>query len=75
MKPDKPFEKPSTIRIFDLIWVALAPFLIGIVLMVLFGTMYTNEPGRGYGWGLLSGGLLIVSSFGGFLWRYRNYED
>jgi hypothetical protein len=59
----------------DLIIAFLFPTLIGKSLMLYFGLNYSNEPGEGYGVGLVLSILFTCAMAGRFIWKYRNYED
>lgn len=67
-------EKP-TAKLSDFLRVFLGPFLINKVLLFYFGIMYSNNPGEGYGYGVLACIFFLAVSVGRFLWIYRDVDD
>lgn len=59
----------------DFLKVFLAPLLINKVFMLYFGLNYSNNPGEGYGYGLVATILFLLFTVGRFIWKYRNIED
>ena len=53
----------------------LIPTLIGKVLILYFGSMYSAHPDEGYGYGLLAAVMFTVTSLSLFIWQNRNYKD
>ncbi len=53
----------------------LMPTFIGKTLVLYFGLMYSDNPGEGYGYGLIAAGAFTVISLCLFAWKYRNHED
>lgn len=53
----------------------LIPTLIGKSFILYFGINYSNEPGEGYGYGLIVALLFTAVSLGSFAWKYRNQEE
>lgn len=51
------------------------PTLIGKTFILYFGINYSNEPGEGYGYGLIVSILFTTISLGCFAWSYRNQEE
>jgi hypothetical protein len=73
MTTDKPLERKAMIK--DLIVAFLVPTLIGKSFVLYFGLNYSNNPGEGYGYGLVASILFTLTMVGRFIWKYRNYED
>lgn len=59
----------------DFIKVLVLPLLINKGFMLYFGLNYSNNPGEGYGYGLIATILFLFFTIGRFLWKYRNVED
>ena len=53
----------------------LMPTLIGKSFILYFGINYSNEPGEGYGYGLVISILFTFCSLLLFAWKYRNQEE
>ncbi len=51
----------------------LVPTLLLKVAIVYFGIHYSNEPGEGYGWGLLAAIALSLFNFAVFI--YKNWNE
>lgn len=43
--------------------------------MTYFGLMYSNYPGDGYGYGLITTIFVFVFSSLRFVWKYKDVED
>lgn len=75
-KPATPSqEAPKQLKISDLLMPFLFPTLVGKSLILYFGLNYSNEPGEGYGVGLVISILFTLTMIGRFLWKTRNYVD
>jgi hypothetical protein len=59
----------------DFIIAFAVPTLVGKVLIFYFGIHYSNEPGEGYGYGLIASIAFTVINALRFIWKYRNTED
>jgi hypothetical protein len=68
-------ESPVKFDLKDFVISSLMPTLVGKSLVLYFGLHYSEEPGEGYGYGLIAAILLTLLMLGRFLWKYRNYED
>ena len=53
----------------------LMPTLVTKCFVLYFGIMYADNPGEGYGWGLVISISFTVITLSLFAWKYRNYED
>jgi hypothetical protein len=69
-------QKPASNKVLGhFIRAFLLPTLIGKVCILYFGLNYSDNPGEGYGIGLVISILFTVTMLGLFLWKYRNHED
>jgi hypothetical protein len=69
-------EAPTPKRILiDFAKSFLIPTLIGKSFVLYFGIHYSDNPGEGYGWGLIAAMTVTVGSLVAFAWKYRNFED
>ena len=66
---------PPKLKIRHLLMSFLMPTLVGKSLVLYFGAGYANNPGDGYGYGLLASILFTLAMIGRFLWTYRHHED
>jgi len=75
MSTDKP-EKTGDKKIYwDFFWAFFMPTIVGKIFIMQFGSMYSAEPGAGWGWWLAGAIGFTVFMLGRFLWKYRNYKD
>ncbi len=63
----------STLK--DFITVLLVPLLVNKAVMLYFGINYSNNPGEGYGYGLIATIAFLFFTVGRFLWKYKDIED
>ena len=76
LRPDTAEPKNSgsaTIR--DFAKVFLVPTLLNKAFMVYFGLKFAENPGEGYGYGLIATVLFLLATMGFFLYRYWGIED
>lgn len=59
----------------DFIRSFLVPTLIGKAFILYFGLKYSDNPGEGYGYGLIAAIVFMVTTLSLFVWKYRNTED
>jgi len=59
----------------DFIRSFLLPTLIGKAFILYFGIMLADNPGEGYGYGLIASITFMVTTLSLFVWKYRNVED
>jgi len=59
------------IHYLDLIVAFLMPTLVGKVLVLVFGQLYSRFPGEGYGYGLSLAIFFTLAMVARFLWKYR----
>jgi hypothetical protein len=62
-------------RLKDFLLPFLFPTLIGKCLILYFGLNYSDNPGEGYGTGLVLSIAFTLTMLGRFLWKFRDYED
>ncbi|MEZ0393197.1 MAG: hypothetical protein ACAH59_13330 [Pseudobdellovibrionaceae bacterium] len=68
-------ENKSSAVLKDFLKVFLVPVLINKMFMLYFGLNYADQPGEGYGYGLVATILFLIFTVGRFVWKYRNIED
>lgn len=70
-------KKPASSKkvLADFLKVFLVPLLINKLFMLYFGLNYADNPGEGYGYGLVATILFLLFTVGRFLWKYRHIED
>ena len=59
----------------DLLLALIIPSVFGKTLIVYFGSMYSSEPGAGYGYYLIAALLFTFGNLIRFVWKYRNWKD
>lgn len=65
---------PKTV-LKDFIRSFLLPTLIGKTFVLYFGIKLADNPGEGYGYGLIAAITFTVTMLSLFIWKYRNVED
>lgn len=53
----------------------VSPALFGKICILLFGSLYSAHPGKGYGIALLASISFTVVMLMRFAWRYRHYSE
>lgn len=66
-------QDPQVLK--DFIGVFLFPTLLNKVFMLYFGINYANNPGEGYGYGLVATIVFLFFTVSRFIWKYRHIED
>ena len=67
---------PNDNKVFkDFLKVFIVPMLINKFFMLYFGVNYSNNPGEGYGYGLIATVVFFLATCGRLIWKYRNVED
>jgi len=68
-------SKKQKINVTELIIGFVTPMLLGKFLILYFGSAYSNNPGEGYGYGLVISIVFTLCMMARLLWKYRNHED
>ncbi len=73
-KPEKN-KNASNIVVRDFVKTLLFPMLVNKAFMLYFGLNYSSNPGQGYGYGLVLTVVVLFTTIGVFLWKYKDIED
>jgi len=68
-------EESPKLNLMEMAITFVSPALVGKLLIVYFGSMYSAHPGQGYGVALSVSILFTLTMIGRFLWKYRNYAE
>lgn len=68
-------QKTNRKLLADFLKSFLMPTLIGKSFVLYFGIMLADNPGEGYGYGLIAAMSFTVITLSLFVWRHRNYVD
>ena len=72
MVKEKPHDH-QTLK--DFIKALLLPLLINKAFMMYFGLKYSENPGEGYGYGLIATIVVLVAGLARLIWKYKDIED
>lgn len=65
----------SKINMTEMMVAFLSPALFGKMMLLYFGSMYSKEPGRGWGIALCCAILFTLTMVGRFIWKYKDYSE
>lgn len=69
-------EKPrQQINMTEMAVTFVSPALFGKMMLLYFGSMYSQHPGEGYGIGLCCAIVFTLTMVGRFIWKYKDYSE
>ncbi len=68
-------QKKSRQVLKDFIVGFFVPTCVNKVFMLYFGIKYAENPGDGYGYGLVATICFLILTLGRIVWKYRHVED
>lgn len=72
---DDPAAQAPKLDLIEMTVSFVSPALFGKVCIAYFGSMYSAQPGKGWGIALCAAILFTVTMLMRFVWRYRHYSE